>query len=111
MGRAQRGGASGEAGEAIRIIRTLWTDERAQRISGKHYQLAGAKTGPRPPHDIGIWLGAYRPRMLRLTGRLADGWLPSSPGAPPEKLAEMNGIIDAAAREAGRDSPPDPQPL
>lgn len=105
MGGPRRGaGESVEAlEEAIRVIRTLWTDERAERIHGKHYQLSGAKTGPRPAHPIGIWLGAYGKRMLRLTGRTADGWLPSSPYAPPEKLAEMNGIIDAAARSAGRD--------
>ena len=47
-------------------------------------------------------MGAYKERMLRLTGELADGWLPSSPYAPPEQLAAMNAIIDAAAVDAGR---------
>jgi Hemerythrin HHE cation binding domain/Luciferase-like monooxygenase len=47
-------------------------------------------------------VGAYKERMLRLTGELADGWLPSSPYAPPERLAAMNAVIDAAAAEAGR---------
>ena len=32
--------------------------------------------GPPPAHPIGIWVGAYKPRMLALTGRLADGWVP-----------------------------------
>jgi alkanesulfonate monooxygenase SsuD/methylene tetrahydromethanopterin reductase-like flavin-dependent oxidoreductase (luciferase family) len=41
--------------------------------------------------------------MLGLTGRLADGWVPSSPYAPPEELPAMNRTIDAAAEEAGRD--------
>jgi hemerythrin-like domain-containing protein len=41
--------------------------------------------------------------MLRLTGRLADGWIPSSPYAAPAELPEMTRTIDAAAREAGRD--------
>ncbi len=40
-------------------------------------------------HDIGIWLGAYKPRMLRLTGRLADGWVPSLGHASPEELGGM----------------------
>ena len=57
-------------------------------------------------HPIGIWLGAYKKRMLQLTGRVADGWLPSSPYAPPEQLAGMNEVIDEAAAEAGR-SPKD----
>jgi hypothetical protein len=57
-------------------------------------------------HDVGIWLGAYKPRMLELTGRLADGWLPSLGYAAPEELGAMNARIDDAARQAGR-SPAD----
>ncbi|MFL6122193.1 LLM class flavin-dependent oxidoreductase, partial [Actinophytocola sp.] len=92
--------------EAIEVIRALWTPGRGVRFRGDHYSLNGTHPGPFPLHDIGIWLGAYKPRMLRLTGRAADGWLPSSPYAPPERLAEMNQIIDDAAEEAGR-SPAD----
>ena len=50
----------------------------------------------------GIWLGAYKPRMLRLTGRRADGWLPSQGYAAPDALAPMNAAIDEAALAAGR---------
>jgi hemerythrin-like domain-containing protein len=92
--------------EAIDVIRTLWTPGRGARYNGKHYSLNGAHPGPFPVYPIGIWLGAYKKRMLRLTGRAADGWLPSSPYAPPEELAGMNEIIDEAAEEAGR-SPAD----
>ncbi|HUQ58740.1 LLM class flavin-dependent oxidoreductase [Lentzea sp.] len=92
--------------EAIAVIRALWTPGRTTRIQGEHYSLSGARPGPFPAHDVGIWLGAYKKRMLQLTGRSADGWLPSSPYAPPEQLATMNAIIDDAAHEAGR-SPAD----
>jgi alkanesulfonate monooxygenase SsuD/methylene tetrahydromethanopterin reductase-like flavin-dependent oxidoreductase (luciferase family) len=88
--------------EAIEVIRALWTPGRGAHLAGKHYELAGAKPGPFPVHDVGIWVGAYKERMLRLTGELADGWLPSSPYAPPEQLAAMNAVIDAAAVDAGR---------
>ena len=88
--------------EAIAVIRALWTPGRGARLPGKHYELNGAKPGPFPAHDVGIWVGAYKERMLRLTGELADGWLPSSPYAPPEQLAAMNAVIDAAAVDAGR---------
>jgi alkanesulfonate monooxygenase SsuD/methylene tetrahydromethanopterin reductase-like flavin-dependent oxidoreductase (luciferase family) len=40
--------------------------------------------------------------MLGITGRLADGWIPSSSYVPPEKLPEMNARIDEAAVKAGR---------
>ncbi|SFR11700.1 Flavin-dependent oxidoreductase, luciferase family (includes alkanesulfonate monooxygenase SsuD and methylene tetrahydromethanopterin reductase) [Lentzea waywayandensis] len=89
--------------EAIGVIRALWTPGRGIRLHGKHYSLNGARPGPFPAHDIGIWLGAYKKRMLHLTGRLADGWLPSSPYAPPQQLKAMNAIIDEAAQEAGRE--------
>ena len=89
--------------EAVRVIRALWTPGRTPRIDGRHYRLDGAKPGPFPVHPVGIWLGAYKPRMLELTGRLADGWLPSQGYAAPEELAGMNERIDAAAVEAGRD--------
>jgi hypothetical protein len=92
--------------EAIGVIRALWTPGRGARLTGDHYSLRGAKPGPFPVHDIGIWVGSYKERMLRLTGELADGWLPSSPYAPPEQLAGMNAIIDRAAADAGR-SPQD----
>jgi alkanesulfonate monooxygenase SsuD/methylene tetrahydromethanopterin reductase-like flavin-dependent oxidoreductase (luciferase family) len=88
--------------EAIGVIRALWTPGRGARLTGGHYSLHGAKPGPFPVHDIGIWVGSYKERMLRLTGELADGWLPSSPYAPPEQLAGMNAIIDRAATDAGR---------
>ena len=88
--------------EAIGVIRALWTPGRGVRLDGEHYRLAGAHPGPFPPHDVGIWVGAYKPRMLALIGRLADGWLPSSPYVPPEQLAGMNQAIDRAAEAAGR---------
>ncbi|MEQ7123798.1 LLM class flavin-dependent oxidoreductase [Actinopolymorpha sp. B11F2] len=88
--------------EAIAVIRALWTPGRGVRLEGSHYRLAGAKPGPFPVHPMQIWLGAYKPRMLRLTGRAADGWLPSQPYAAPDTLAAMNDIIDDAAEAAGR---------
>ena len=92
--------------EAIGVIRALWTPGRAARLAGDHYSLRGAKPGPFPVHNVGIWVGSYKERMLRLTGELADGWLPSLPYAPPEQLAGMNAIIDEAAAGVGR-SPSD----
>ncbi len=89
--------------EAIAVIRALWSGGRGVRVDGRHYSLRGVHAGPVPAHDIGIWLGAYGPRMLTLTGRLADGWIPSSSYAPPEQLARMQARIDDAAAGAGRD--------
>ncbi|AYY12329.1 LLM class flavin-dependent oxidoreductase [Actinobacteria bacterium YIM 96077] len=90
--------------EALQIIRAFWRpDGGPARVDGEYYRVWGAKPGPAPAHEPGIWLGSYKARMLRLTGAHADGWLPSSFYAAPETLAEMNKIIDDAASEAGRD--------
>lgn len=88
--------------EAITVIRLFWTGERGLHFEGSHYSLRGVKAGPRPAHDIGIWIGAYGPRMLSLVGRVADGWIPSLAYAPPERIPAMQDRIDAAARAAGR---------
>ena len=94
-----------QLGEAVDVIRAVWAvdEPRPLRYDGTYYQLKGAKRGPRPAHDIPIWLGAYKPRMLRLVGARADGWLPSLSYLPPGGLAAGNAVIDAAARAAGRD--------
>ncbi len=94
--------------EAIEIIRQIWdADARGGvRVDGEFHRAVGAKRGPAPAHDLGIWLGAYKPRMLALTGRRADGWLPSLAYLKPGDLAKGNAVIDDAATEAGR-SPAD----
>jgi len=89
--------------EAIAIMRAFWAGERNIRVGGDHYRVHGAHAGPAPAHPIGIWLGAYGPRMMRVTGRLADGWLPSVPRLPAEELDARHAAIDEAARRAGRD--------
>jgi alkanesulfonate monooxygenase SsuD/methylene tetrahydromethanopterin reductase-like flavin-dependent oxidoreductase (luciferase family) len=91
--------------EALAILRAFWSGQRSVSFEGDHYQVKGAHAGPSPAHRIGIWLGAYGPRMLRLTGRLADGWLPSLGGhyLSAEDAAKGHAAIDEAARRAGRD--------
>jgi alkanesulfonate monooxygenase SsuD/methylene tetrahydromethanopterin reductase-like flavin-dependent oxidoreductase (luciferase family) len=89
--------------EAIEILRACWRGDRAVSFKGAHYTVSGFHPGPPPAHEIGIWLGAYRPRMLRLTGRVADGWIPSLPRFPLEELAAAGRRIDEAAERAGRD--------
>jgi alkanesulfonate monooxygenase SsuD/methylene tetrahydromethanopterin reductase-like flavin-dependent oxidoreductase (luciferase family) len=104
--RLQPGQAVESLEEAIGIMRTIWdTSERGGvHANGSYYQVNGAKRGPAPAHDIGIWLGALKPRMLRLTGRLADGWMVSLPYLErgPVELATLNRHIDEGAMAAGR---------
>jgi hypothetical protein len=89
--------------EAVEIIRAAWAADGAGiREEGRHYVVRGARPGPPPAHPVEIWLGAYKPRMLALTGARADGWLPSMGYLDLADLPRMNAAIDAAAQDAGR---------
>lgn len=89
--------------EGIDIIRGIWNPEERTPLHGREfYTVNGAKRGPSPAHHIPIWIGAYKPRMLRLTGRKADGWLPSLAYLKPGDLETGNATIDEAAVRAGR---------
>jgi alkanesulfonate monooxygenase SsuD/methylene tetrahydromethanopterin reductase-like flavin-dependent oxidoreductase (luciferase family) len=89
--------------EAIAILRACWSGEPSVSFDGRHYRMRGYKPGPPPAHPIGIWLGAYKPRMLRVTGRLADGWVPSLPRFGLDELPGAVRRIEEAAEAAGRD--------
>jgi hypothetical protein len=89
--------------ETVQAIRLCWSGERTVNFSGRYYSLKGLHPGPAPVHDIAIWIGAYGPRMLNLTGRIADGWVPSLPYLRPENVLEAQNRIDDGARQTGRD--------
>ena len=88
--------------EAIRIIQGLWS-QRAFTVHGRLFHTEAADVEPKPDHRIPIWLGTYGPRALEVTGRLADGWIPSLGFAPPEQVTGMRARVMAAAHAAGRD--------
>jgi hypothetical protein len=58
--------------------------------------------GPKPAERIPIWIGGTGPRMLRLTGQLADGLIVSAAYVPLVRLSRLNAAIDEAAIAAGR---------
>jgi alkanesulfonate monooxygenase SsuD/methylene tetrahydromethanopterin reductase-like flavin-dependent oxidoreductase (luciferase family) len=109
QGIAAYGGVAREPAEALaafedtlRIVRGLLDSGGSFKYQGHIHTLHGTRFGPAPAHRIAIWTGSNGPRSLRLTGRLADGVLLSSPYVPPEQLPERNRHLDAGAAEAGR---------
>lgn len=88
--------------EAVDVIRVLDREAGAVTYSGDHYRLAGAQPNTATPHEIPIWIGGTKPRMLRLIGEKADGWSATFAAVGVEGLAAGNRIIDEAARGAGR---------
>jgi phthiodiolone/phenolphthiodiolone dimycocerosates ketoreductase len=90
--------------EALTIIRLLWSSGgRPVSYEGRFWQLRDAVFGlplyhGKPPR---LFVAAHYPRMLRLTGRFADGWLPGQKVTGDEYGTRL-AIIRAAAENAGR---------
>jgi alkanesulfonate monooxygenase SsuD/methylene tetrahydromethanopterin reductase-like flavin-dependent oxidoreductase (luciferase family) len=90
--------------EAVQVIRGIWdTERRTVSVDGHHHRLPGTRPGPHPPAPIPLWIGSFGPRLLRLTGRLADGWAPTNRYADPAQIARVRHHVDRGAAQAGRD--------
>ncbi|BBB01448.1 hypothetical protein RVR_8869 [Actinacidiphila reveromycinica] len=88
--------------EAVRIVRSLW-QRPSTTFEGRHFSVHDARIEPRPAHPIPVWLGTYGPRALAVTGRLADGWLPSLQRMGLDEAVERREKVRSAAAAAGRD--------
>ena len=86
--------------ETLQILRALWTQERATFV-GKHYRVENARVEPKPDPLPLIMLGAFRPKMLRLTAKYADWWNVSSTGL--ERYRRLVEECERACEEIGRD--------
>jgi phthiodiolone/phenolphthiodiolone dimycocerosates ketoreductase len=90
--------------EGLEVIRALWGSEgRPIDYRGEFFNLEGAVLGLEPYNGVSpqIWLAAHGPRMLKLCGRLADGWIPTN--IEVDAYAEKLSVIRASAEAAGRD--------
>jgi F420-dependent oxidoreductase-like protein len=89
--------------EGVGVLKLLMTADDAS-FDGAQYRLDHASLRPRPiqrPHPP-LWIGGTgRNRLLPAAGRHADVWHGWADSA--EELKQMNGIIDRAAEQAGRD--------
>ncbi|HSK90565.1 MAG TPA: LLM class flavin-dependent oxidoreductase [Euzebyales bacterium] len=103
--RLTTGAAISALEEALELIRRLWdpAGDGPLSHSGMYYQVQEAEFGPVPEQAVPIWVGAFGPRMLALTGRLGDGWLPTNAFLDLADVPDMQRRIDDAAERAGRD--------
>ncbi|HEX4063243.1 MAG TPA: LLM class flavin-dependent oxidoreductase [Streptosporangiaceae bacterium] len=82
--------------EAIAVIRGLWS-RPAFSFDGRYHRTTEADLEPKPGHHIPVWLGTFGPKALALTGRLADGWIPSLGYVSADELIVMRDRVLAAA--------------
>jgi phthiodiolone/phenolphthiodiolone dimycocerosates ketoreductase len=89
--------------EGIEVIRLLWGAGGPVDFEGRFFSLRRGVLGLSPfgPNPPPIWTAAHGPRMLELTGRQADGWLPTK--LTPQEYGASLAVIRKAAVEAGRD--------
>lgn len=87
--------------EFIECLRALWTGD-AVTYDGELFRLSGARMSFSPSHPIPIYVAATGPRMLRLTGRIADGVVLSG-GLTVDHVNYSLGQIAEGALATGRD--------
>ncbi|MEV4812718.1 LLM class flavin-dependent oxidoreductase [Micromonospora avicenniae] len=105
MGGPRRSGAETitYTAEGLQIMRRALAGDAVQ-YRGEQHTVEGYLGGPVPPTPVPLWLGGQRPRMLKVAGRYADGWIsPLNIYVPPAEVPARQQIIDDAARAAGRD--------
>ncbi|GAC1641423.1 MAG: LLM class flavin-dependent oxidoreductase [Candidatus Dormibacteraceae bacterium] len=92
----------GMLSESLRIIRSLWTEERTN-FEGRYYHFKDAIGNPKPmqkPYPP-IWIGSSGPTTLRLVARYADVW--NIAGGDPSRVKELTPMLEEACGAVGRD--------
>ncbi|MET1124646.1 MAG: LLM class flavin-dependent oxidoreductase [Archaeoglobaceae archaeon] len=89
--------------EALELIKIMLNSDYGEKINfeGRFFRLEDAVFDLKPVGEMPIWIGAHGNRMLRLTAKYADGWLPTH--LPPNVYAERAERLDRYAKEFGRD--------
>ncbi len=93
----------GKLEEGLKVMRLLWeSGGKPVTFEGKYFHLNGAVLGLEPYNGKTpqVWIAAHGPRMLQVTGRLADGWLPTR--MTPAEYGEKLKVIRESAKQAGR---------
>lgn len=85
--------------EAVIVVKGLLT-EKTFSFEGKHFRLLEAVCEPKPPGPVPIWVGGFRPRVLSIAGRLADGF--NVAYVSPSLWAAAKQRVREAAASAGR---------
>ena len=94
----------GRLSEALRIVKSLWTEERTN-FDGRYYKMKDAIANPKPvqkPYPP-IWIGASGETTIRLVARYADVWNIAG-GDDPNRVGELTAKLEQACAEIGREA-------
>lgn len=98
----------GRLEESLRIIKKFWENPgKAISFEGKYWQLKKAVLALKPYNKElppPILVGAHGPRMLRITGELADGWIPTKLSVQDysTKLKTIYSVMEKVERDSER---------
>ncbi|MFX1339720.1 MAG: LLM class flavin-dependent oxidoreductase [Promethearchaeota archaeon] len=89
--------------EAIQIIKLFFDNDEKVSFKGDIFKLDDAVIGlspikkRKPPP---IWIAAHGPKMLDLTGRVADGWIPLFPNCFNIQIykEKLNNVLNSAKK-------------
>ena len=84
-----------------RVAALLDEVERCRRLWRGETEDVELLPRPLSPSGPRLWLGGNGPRMLRLAGRLFDGWMPFTP--TPNAYAAAHAVVVEEAERVGRD--------
>ena len=89
-------------GEALTVIRRLWTDDEPFDYDGTYVKLAGAFGNPKPVQRPGppIMIGGRSAALLRVVAEHADLW--NIPGGDIDDATSRSALLDRYCAEIGR---------
>lgn len=87
--------------EYLEIIRLILSGEKVN-YEGEIFRLKNFRLQSKPlRRNIPIYLASLGPKNLKLTGEIADGWLPFM--CPVDHLIKLRNEVEKAAKKASRD--------
>jgi F420-dependent oxidoreductase-like protein len=88
--------------ETVGIMRTLWRGERMRPDHSTLFEAHPFKLEMKPLRpNIPVYIASLQEKAIHEIGRIADGWVPTF--WPYKHLGDGIKMIEAGAREAGRD--------
>lgn len=89
--------------EGINVIKMLWgaTPDKPAYFKGRYFTLEEAGVPLKPSSKIPVYVASYGPKMLELTAKVADGWIPES--HTPATYRKTLERIHALMKDFGRD--------
>ena len=89
-------------GEAVELIRELWSDDYVT-WKGRHYRTEAAKIFDKPDPPVPIFIAAAGPKAAEQVGRIGDGFICTSGKGIELYRDVLIPNLEKGAKEAGRD--------